>query len=122
MCRVVNSHHLARQDVGGGGPLEALLHVLVVGREQALAGLDQEVDDLGRGHVEQRRHLAARVNGLVEIEPGGRERDPQVARAVGLLGALDQAAAIEERGGNDRLGRNFRRAWIRQGAHDTPLT
>ena len=38
--------HAARQDVRRGHAVEAFLHVLVVGRHQPLAGLDQEVDDL----------------------------------------------------------------------------
>ena len=57
------------------------------------------------GHVEQRRHLGARWNGLVELEPRGRESDAEVARAVRLLAALDDLAAVEERGGDDGLRR-----------------
>ena len=72
------------------------------GSHHPLAGLDQEVDDLGQRHVEQRRHFGARMHDAFEVDLRRREIDAEVARAMHGIAAFDQLAASEERRGLDR--------------------
>jgi hypothetical protein len=101
-------------------PVDAFLHDFVAGIAQPLASFDQEVDDFGGGHVQQRRHLRTRMHRLVEIEPGRREGDAQIARAVGLVRSEHGFAAQEEGGGDDRVGGRGGQFGLQ--VHATPLT
>src|SRR5260370_35067524 len=51
--------HAARQDMSGAHSIDAALHESVVRIGDPLAGLDQEVNDLRKRNVEQRRSYGA---------------------------------------------------------------
>ena len=85
-----------RQRSRGGDALEALPEMGVPVEREALSRLDQEVDDLGELHVEQRRQLRARRDERVEIERGRREVGPEVPGAVEHLAPFDQGSPDEK--------------------------
>ena len=94
----------ARQHVRGAHPLDTFLHEHVVRIADAFAGFDQEIDDLGQRHVEERRHFGAGVDHAVEIEFRRCEAHAQIAGAVDHVLPFDQFAAQEEGCGNSGFG------------------
>ena len=114
-------HHFARQNMRRAHPVDAFLHDVVLGIYDPLAGFDQEIDDLGQRHIEQRRQFGARVDDAVHRDERRGEGHPQIARALGDVMPGQQFAAHEERRGNDR----FRFCGPRQFSqlvHATPRT
>jgi hypothetical protein len=98
-------HDPAREHVGLRRQIETGLEIRVPGDLQTLTAGDEEIDDVGEFHVEQRPRLRTRRDRGVEIDPGAEEIHAQIAGFVAGLGAFDKDAAHKEgRGDGARLG------------------
>ena len=86
----------ARGQADFGHAINAGLNVRIVRIAQLLAGLDEEIDDLGSLDVEQRRQLGARMDQRIEIKAGRGEADAKVAAALDQFCAFDDFALNEE--------------------------
>ena len=83
--------------------LERPGHVFVLGRVQMLAELDEEVDDLGDGHVERRSGFDSWPDELIEVE--GRSEEARVLGSAARCGHGDRASLYEVRYGERDRGR-----------------
>ena len=110
--------HGAWQDMGSAHPLDAFLHVVVVLRHEPLPGLDEKVDNLGKRHVQQRRHFRARRDRPVERDARRGEGDAKITRGLDHVGAVQHFAAQEKRGRDE----GFVGAGFAQVVHATPRT
>jgi hypothetical protein len=90
-------HNAARENMRRCHAVETFLHIGIVRGQHLLPGLDQKIDNLSKRHVKQRRDFRARMHDFVQVDPGCRKGNAQIARLMRRVTAFDDHAACKNR-------------------------